>query len=193
MGVQCGGAGRMVLLLGQQLREFNLLLAELAGVYIKDLWQASPSHIAHKNTFLVPRRGPAFGLKLAQKPNGGEVVATFLLERAATEPIFSSDAVIILVAQRYGFGVSLGSSSAGSKIYRSLTISQAWSWACWGVSPCWISLRRIESISWSVFSSASRSISCRIPLNSSSATIFGRNWRQCFSAIRPYCVSGCIG
>src|SRR5579862_6028752 len=75
-------------------------------------------------------------------------------------------------------------------MYFSRTISQAWSLACCAVAPCFISSMRSVAISSLVFSSASRSIWCRIPLRSNSRTIFGQCSRQCFWAICPYWVSG---
>jgi len=60
-------------------------------------------------------------------------------------------------------------------MYFSLTISQAWSWACCGVSPCWISCRRIASISSLVFRAASSNICWSVPVRSISATMRSRS------------------
>ena len=100
---------------------------------------------------------------------GGGVVEFKALQHSARGPRLEG-----LVERSSGMGVRLSWTS---------TILTAWG-KCSSTNA-----RRSESNSFSVFSSASRSIGRSWPFASRSATIFGRNCRQCCSAIRPYCVN----
>src|ERR1700733_6652527 len=101
MGVESGGAGRFKLLGGEQRFQPPPFLCPLFVAGVKDLGDSTPTGIANQNPFLLVGWLPLFVLQIFEEPDGCEVGAAFLLERAETDAVFVRDAVIVLVTKRF--------------------------------------------------------------------------------------------
>ena len=121
---------------GQLLSErFTLFEPQWVKV-IKDLGHCTPTNIFDEHRLFFIRGGSRFGFQRPKLANGFEVLLKLLLRAALAQSVGLGNAVTVEVLRRL---VALPLySSGGSRMYFSLTISQAWSCACCAVDPCCI-------------------------------------------------------
>lgn len=134
VGVQGGGTGGVQFVRREQrLQAFAFGFPTLV-VRVKDLWQPAPTDVADEGALVLVVGRHAFAFECEPQFNRGEVGVALLLECAGADAVGIGDAVISLIARRFGFGrrrcfgdgFSFGFySSGGRKRYRSRTISQA--------------------------------------------------------------------
>ena len=130
MGVERRGAGGAKFILGKQIGKFQILGLPL-GCRTENLRQSTPADIAHERGFFFLGGRSVFGLKFANQFYRGEIGAALFLGRACANAIGGGNPVIILIAD-----YSLSFASGGRRMYSSRTISQARSFACCAVNPC---------------------------------------------------------
>jgi len=128
MGIERGSAGKPEFLFGNQFDEFTAFGLPV-GRRIENLRQSSPSDIANQRGFFLLGGRSVFGLKFANQFYRGEIGAALFLWRTCANAIGGGNPVIILIAG-YSFA------SGGRRMYSSRTISQARSFACCAVNPC---------------------------------------------------------
>jgi hypothetical protein len=117
------------------------------------------SNLQHELTPLLICGCAPFPLQAFQEIDSRKVGPALLLERPGAQPVRIGDPVIGLIAKRLWVALILPrevifiwtrasglvpvyGDSGGRKMYRSRTISQAWSWACCAVQPCCINWPR---------------------------------------------------
>ena len=95
MGVLGGAAGGGINVRGKQALHFPVFGGPLLVFGVKDLRQATPSHIADKDfLFLRCGRLRAVGLKLFEQAYGGDVIRIFGFRAANAQPVFRGYPVI---------------------------------------------------------------------------------------------------
>ena len=103
MGVEGGGAGRLPFLRREQLIQPLTLRRPIVIIRIEDLGQSTPTDIPDEHA-LFRRSGTAvIVLNAFEQFQGGQVVPALGLERARAKAIRSGDAVVVLIAGRFGF------------------------------------------------------------------------------------------
>ena len=108
MGILCGTAGGRIVVRGKQTLHFPVFSGPLLVFGVKDLRQATPSHIADED-FLFLRRGQcrAVGLKLFEQAYGGDVIRIFGFRAANAQPVFRGYPVIFrLMSMPMPFNIS---------------------------------------------------------------------------------------
>ena len=99
------------------------------GRRIENLGQSAPSDIANQRGFFLLSGRSVFGLNFTNQFYRGEIGAALFLWRTCANAIGGGNTVIVLIAG-YSFA------SGGRRMYSSRTISQARSFACCAVNPC---------------------------------------------------------
>ena len=100
MGVQGGGAGGTVFLIGQNFRKLDLLLVPVRVVHVEHLGQPAPADIFDQHGFFLLGRRPFLGIERSQRLNRGKVPLKFLFRSAFAQPVGFGDAIIVEIFRR---------------------------------------------------------------------------------------------
>ena len=100
MGVQGGGTGGTMLLIGQNFRKLDLFLVPVGVVHVEHLRQPAPTDVFDQHRFFFLGRGPFFGVELLQRFDCRDVPLKFLLGSAFAQPVGFGDAIVVEIFRR---------------------------------------------------------------------------------------------
>jgi hypothetical protein len=107
MSVERGGAGGVKLVRREQRLQPRAFFLPLLIGGVEDLRQSSPADVTDERSLLVLGCRAAVGFEALEQRDGFKVGAAFLLQRAGSDPVGISDAIIARIAERLRFGGDL--------------------------------------------------------------------------------------
>jgi hypothetical protein len=100
MGVEGGGAGGTVFLVGQDFGKLDLLLAPVRAVHIEHLGHRAPADVFDQQSLFVRCSRTILGIQRPQDFNRLDVLLELLFETAFTQPVGIGDAVVVKIPGR---------------------------------------------------------------------------------------------